>query len=125
MAVPVRSRTDRPAGSLDIEEYTDPENDPMIPHTLVLKPDLVVHTTPPTASCPIPAAIRGPRHGIPFRGVTMKKVELGREPLLVSADGLGLHEHEYDVWPEGRDPESGDAAPGGGWGAMTWPSAGL
>jgi peroxiredoxin len=29
---------------LDIAEYTDPENDPMIPHTLVLKPGLVVHT---------------------------------------------------------------------------------
>ena len=29
---------------LDIQEYTDPENDPMIPHTLVLKPGLVVHT---------------------------------------------------------------------------------
>ena len=29
---------------LDIQEYTDPENDPMIPHTLVLKPVLVVHT---------------------------------------------------------------------------------
>src|SRR5262245_27690896 len=25
---------------LDIQEYTDPENDPMIPHTLVLKPGL-------------------------------------------------------------------------------------
>jgi len=29
---------------LGIQEYTDPENDPMIPHTLVLKPGLVVHT---------------------------------------------------------------------------------
>ena len=29
---------------LDIQEYTDPENDPMIPHTLVLKPGLVIHT---------------------------------------------------------------------------------
>jgi peroxiredoxin len=29
---------------LDIQEYTDPEHDPMIPHTLVLKPGLVVHT---------------------------------------------------------------------------------
>jgi peroxiredoxin len=29
---------------LDIQEYTDPDNDPMIPHTLVLKPGLVVHT---------------------------------------------------------------------------------
>jgi len=29
---------------LDIQEYTDPENDPMIPHTLVLKPGLVVHS---------------------------------------------------------------------------------
>ena len=28
---------------LDIKEYTDPMNDPMIPHTLVLKPGLVVH----------------------------------------------------------------------------------
>jgi peroxiredoxin len=29
---------------LDIQEYTDPENDPMIPHTLVLKPNLVIHS---------------------------------------------------------------------------------
>jgi peroxiredoxin len=29
---------------LDIREYTDPEHDPMIPHTLVLKPGLVVHS---------------------------------------------------------------------------------
>ncbi len=29
---------------LDIQEYTDAENDPMIPHTLVLKPGLVVHS---------------------------------------------------------------------------------
>jgi peroxiredoxin len=29
---------------LDIKEYTDPENDPMIPHTIVLKPGLVVHS---------------------------------------------------------------------------------
>jgi peroxiredoxin len=29
---------------LDIQEYTDPENDPMIPHTFVLKPGLVIHT---------------------------------------------------------------------------------
>ena len=28
---------------LDIREYTDPENDPMIPHTFVLKPGLVIH----------------------------------------------------------------------------------
>ena len=28
---------------LDIQEYTDPANDPMIPHTLVLKPGLVIH----------------------------------------------------------------------------------
>src|SRR6516162_6204392 len=28
---------------LDIQEYTDPENDPMIPHTLVLKPRLEVY----------------------------------------------------------------------------------
>jgi hypothetical protein len=25
-------------------DYTDPDNDPMIPHTLVLKPGLVVHS---------------------------------------------------------------------------------
>ena len=29
---------------LDIQEYTDPEHDPMIPHTLVLKPGLVVYS---------------------------------------------------------------------------------
>ncbi|HEX5225489.1 MAG TPA: redoxin domain-containing protein [Solirubrobacteraceae bacterium] len=29
---------------LDIAEYTDPEHDPMIPHTLVLKPGLIVHS---------------------------------------------------------------------------------
>jgi peroxiredoxin len=29
---------------LDIQEYTDPENDPMIPHTLVLKPGRVIHS---------------------------------------------------------------------------------
>ena len=29
---------------LDIQEYTDPENDPMIPHTLVLEPGLVIHS---------------------------------------------------------------------------------
>ena len=29
---------------LDIQEYTDAENDPMIPHTLVLKPGLVIHS---------------------------------------------------------------------------------
>jgi peroxiredoxin len=29
---------------LDIKEYTDPTHDPMIPHTLVLKPGLVVHS---------------------------------------------------------------------------------
>ncbi len=28
----------------DIQEYTDPDNDPMIPHTLVLKPGLIVHS---------------------------------------------------------------------------------
>ncbi len=28
---------------LDIQEYTDPEHDPMIPHTLVLAPGLVIH----------------------------------------------------------------------------------
>jgi peroxiredoxin len=29
---------------LEIREYTDPENDPMIPHTFVLKPGLVIHS---------------------------------------------------------------------------------
>jgi peroxiredoxin len=29
---------------LGIQEYTDPDNDPMIPHTLVLKPGLVIHS---------------------------------------------------------------------------------
>jgi peroxiredoxin len=30
---------------LDIAEYTDPEHNPMIPHTLVLKPGLIIHST--------------------------------------------------------------------------------
>src|SRR5689334_25317741 len=30
--------------ALDIAEYTDPDHNPMIPHTLVLKPGLVVHS---------------------------------------------------------------------------------
>ena len=29
---------------LDIQEYTDPENDPMIPHTFVLKPGRLIHS---------------------------------------------------------------------------------
>jgi peroxiredoxin len=29
---------------LDIQEYTDPEHNPMIPHTLVLKPRLVIYS---------------------------------------------------------------------------------
>jgi peroxiredoxin len=29
---------------LDIQEYTDPHHDPMIPHTLVLKPGLAIHS---------------------------------------------------------------------------------
>lgn len=29
---------------LDIAEYTDPTHDPMIPHTLVLEPGLIVHS---------------------------------------------------------------------------------
>ncbi len=29
---------------LDIAEYTDPHHDPMVPHTLVLEPGLIVHT---------------------------------------------------------------------------------
>src|SRR3954466_11400393 len=29
---------------LDVQEYTDPDNDPMILHTLVLKPGLVIHS---------------------------------------------------------------------------------
>jgi peroxiredoxin len=29
---------------LDIKEYTDPEHDPMISHTFVLKPGLVIHS---------------------------------------------------------------------------------
>jgi peroxiredoxin len=31
---------------LDIQEYTDPEHNPMIPHTLVLKPGLVIYIRP-------------------------------------------------------------------------------
>ena len=41
--LPVRPRADIQR-DLDIQEYTDPDHDPMIPHTLVLKPGLVVHS---------------------------------------------------------------------------------
>ena len=29
---------------LEIQEYTDPRHDPMVPHTLVLKPGLIIHS---------------------------------------------------------------------------------
>ncbi|HYV64832.1 MAG TPA: hypothetical protein VE964_01235 [Myxococcales bacterium] len=29
---------------LDIQEYTDPQHDPMVPHTLMLAPELRVHS---------------------------------------------------------------------------------
>ena len=29
---------------LEIQEYTDPHHDPMIPHTLVLEPELLIHS---------------------------------------------------------------------------------
>jgi hypothetical protein len=29
---------------LEIQDYTDPEHDPMIPHTLVLEPELIIHS---------------------------------------------------------------------------------
>ena len=32
---------------LDIAEYTDPEHDPMVPHTFVLEPGLVIHSIYP------------------------------------------------------------------------------
>ncbi len=32
-----------PRRTLSIQEYTNPEHNPMIPHTLVLKPGLVIH----------------------------------------------------------------------------------
>ena len=43
MDLPLRPRADGPAGPRD-QEYTDPEHNPMIPHTLVLKPGLVIHS---------------------------------------------------------------------------------
>jgi len=43
---------------LDIQEYTDPDNDPMIPYTIVLKRGLVVHrVTTATGSGP-PVGLR-------------------------------------------------------------------
>jgi peroxiredoxin len=46
---------------LDIQEYTDPEKDPMIPHTLVLKPGLIVtaSTTATGSGGARPCAISG------------------------------------------------------------------
>ena len=42
MALSFRSRSNC-SEDLDILEYADPDNNPMSPHTLVLKPGLVVH----------------------------------------------------------------------------------
>ena len=42
MAVSLRPRQ-KVQKDLDIAEYTDPDNNPMIPHTLVLKPGLIIH----------------------------------------------------------------------------------
>ena len=42
VALPVRPGA-HVKNDLEIQEYTDPEHDPMIPHTLVLEPGLVVH----------------------------------------------------------------------------------
>ena len=39
-----RTPTEQIQKDLDIQEYTDPEHNPMIPHTLVLKPGLVIHS---------------------------------------------------------------------------------
>ena len=45
-----RSQLDLPVGrrpiqkDLDIQEYTDPYNDPIVPHTFVLKPKLVIYS---------------------------------------------------------------------------------
>ena len=43
MDLPVGRRPQDPK-DLDIQEYTDPYHDPMVPHTLVLKPGLVIHS---------------------------------------------------------------------------------
>jgi hypothetical protein len=43
MDLPLRPWPNDPE-RLDIQEYTDPDNDPMIPHALVLKPGLVIHS---------------------------------------------------------------------------------
>ena len=75
---------------LDIQEYTDPDNNPMIPHTLVLKPGLVIHSIyngywfwgRPSVVRPLARSTRGdernpPRLG-PERPWTPRGMERGR-----------------------------------------------
>jgi hypothetical protein len=90
---------------LDIQEYTDPDHDPMIPHTLVLKPGLVIHSVyngywfwgAPVRGGPAPRPARrderdpaglGPQHpGSPRR---LGRGQLGIVPRMEQTGAAGL-----------------------------------
>jgi len=63
---------------LDIQEYTDPYHDPMIPHTLVLKPGLV-HPQPLQRLLVLGQAICRGSPPRPSRGDTQNSSRLGPE----------------------------------------------
>jgi hypothetical protein len=80
---------------LDIQEYTDPEHDPMIPHTLVLKPGLIIHSVyngywflgPPLGQRPLARPARGDERDPPGLGSEQARAPRGLgsgRPLTVS-----------------------------------------
>ena len=65
---------------LDIQEYTDPDNDPMIPHTLVLKPGLVIHRS--TTATGSGGARHSPSSGATYGKSAPRSVPTGTSALL-------------------------------------------
>jgi hypothetical protein len=78
---------------LDIQQCTDPDHNPMIPHTLVLKPGLVIHRI---------------YNGYWFLGTPVRRRPLARPACLTSEirPVLGFEHHRTP-----RGPERGDLSP--------------
>ena len=117
---------------LDIQEYTDPDNDPMIPYTLVLKPGLVVHTIyngywfwgrpgvedpprPPRRVGRDPPGL-GPQHARASRGLGR-----GRPFALPRLEQEGPPETDGGVTPGNGAPPVGASPIGGGGTAIRTP----
>ena len=101
---------------LDIQEYTDPEHNPMIPHTLVLKPGLVIHRIyngywfwgRPSVSRPLARPARRDERDPPRLGSehswTPRGLERGRLLALPRVEQAGRCE-SGPGWPERRSDE--------------------